>query len=111
MGKWLDRNGEAIYGTRAFIRSKKDESVNPETNKTLYFTRKGNVLYMITTEWPEKDIILTGIKSRGNPDVNLLGSDEKVKSNTSGNVLTISLPRLNPGDCQPAYVFKIQGVL
>ncbi len=110
IGKWLKRNGEAIYGTRAFIRSKNDESVNPETNKTLFFTRKGNDLYVITTKWPDKEIILKGIKFALKPGVSLIGSDETVKSVQAGDRLRIVLPDLSPDDYQPAYVFKVSGV-
>lgn len=111
MGKWLKRNSEAIYGTRAYITSKKDESVNPEANKSLFFTRKGDILYVITTEWPDKDIILDGMIFKGKPDASFVGSNEKVEIRASGNRLTIRLPFLSPDNYQPAYVFKVRGVL
>ncbi|HKK41652.1 MAG TPA: alpha-L-fucosidase [Bacteroidales bacterium] len=110
IGKWLKRNGEAIYGTRAFIRNKNDKSVNPETNISLFFTKKGNDLYVISTGWPEKDIVLKGIKFAGKPAVTFLGYEGKIDSKLSGDKLTIKLPRLSPDNYQPAYVFKVSEI-
>jgi alpha-L-fucosidase len=107
IGKWLDVNGEAIYGTRAFIRSRADESINPETNKSIFFTKKNNDVFMICLDWPLKDIILQGLKTAGNTKVSLLGTDRAVKYKKSGNNLIITPPLMYPDDNQLAYVFRI----
>jgi alpha-L-fucosidase len=107
IGEWLDINGEAIYGTRAFIKSRKDEAINPEANKTIFFTRKGNDLYIICLDWPKSDIVLQGIKTQGTKAV-LVGSVKAVKSKNSGNSVVITPPVMNPDDYQPAYVFKLK---
>jgi len=108
IGKWLDTNGEAIYGTRSFIKSKKDEAVNPETNKSVFFTTNNDYLYVICLAWPEKEIILKGVNIQANTGVVLLGSDKSVKSRISGSSVMITPPVLNPDDYQPAYVFKLK---
>jgi alpha-L-fucosidase len=107
IGKWLDVNGEAIYGTRAFIRNKKDELINPETGKTIFFTRKDRDLYIICLTWPVKNIVLKGI-SPSDVRANLLGSSAAVMTKRSGSGIEIVPPRLTPDDYQPAYVFRLE---
>ena len=111
IGKWLKRNGDAIYGTRAFIRSKNEEAINPETNKTIFFTRKNNDLFIICLDWPEGNVNLKGLKPTGKVKVSLLGSDRNVSVKESGGNLTITPPLLTPDDNQLAYVFRISGAL
>ena len=111
MGNWLKNNGEAIYGTRAFIRSVNDETINPETNKTIFFTKKNSDLYVICTEWPRSNINLKGLKNSANTRIQLLGSARPVNSRSSGSSLVIIPPILNPDDYQPAYVFRLNNIL
>jgi alpha-L-fucosidase len=108
IGKWLEINGESIYGTRSFIKSKKDEAINPEANKTIFFTRKVNDLYVICLDWPAGDIVLLDLKLPANAGVVLLGSKKPVRSKNSGGSVVITPPVLNPDDYQPAYVFKLK---
>jgi len=107
IGKWLEVNGDAIYGTRAFITSKNEESINPETNKNIFFTKKDNALYVILLQWPDREIVLKGLERSSQFAISLLGSDAKVKSRISGSNMIITLPALTPDDYQPAYVLKI----
>jgi alpha-L-fucosidase len=111
MGKWLKTNGEAIYGTRSFIKSKKDEGINPETNKTIFFTQKNNVVYIICPDWPKNEIILRGVTSTDKIKVSMLGTDNPVSVKNSGGNLIITPPRLTPDDNQFAYVFRVSGLL
>jgi alpha-L-fucosidase len=109
IGQWLKINGEAIYGTRAFIKSKKDEEINPETNKNIFFTKKNNDLYVICLDWPKDDIVLKGINNTQSEKAVLIGSAKKVSLRKSGGYLHITAPLLSPDDNQLAYVFKISG--
>ncbi|HBE42316.1 MAG TPA: alpha-L-fucosidase, partial [Bacteroidales bacterium] len=79
-GNWLKNNGEAIYGTQAFIKSMNDEAINPETNKTIFFTKKNKDLYVICTEWPKSNITLKGLKNSAGTRIQLLGSAGPVNS-------------------------------
>jgi alpha-L-fucosidase len=111
MGKWLKTNGEAIYGTRPFIRNRNDKSINASANESLFFTKKDKDLYLITTDWPTKNITLNGLTSSGQLKIRLLGSAATVRYRHSGNTLVIVPPDLTPDDYQPAYVFKISNIL
>src|SRR5690606_40895479 len=50
MGEWLRVNGEAIYGSTAW------NDRPPTENNGVYYTRKGNDLYVLCTQWPEKEL-------------------------------------------------------
>lgn len=110
IGKWLEVNGEAIYGTRPYITDKNQEKINPGTNKNIFFTKKGSDLYAILLNWPEGEVILRGIKAKSSARVSLLGSDRPAGMRNSGGNLTITLPRLGPDDYQLAYVIKIRNL-
>jgi alpha-L-fucosidase len=111
IGKWLKVNGEAIYDTRAFIKSKKDETINTEANKTVFFTKKNSDLYIICLNWPKGDIILKSLKTSGIPKVQLLGTYKSINFRNTGNNLVITPPVLTPDEYQLAYVFKISNLL
>jgi alpha-L-fucosidase len=111
IGKWLSINGEAIYGTRAYITSKSQEAINPGANKTLFFTRKNNDVYVMCTEWPGSEVVLKGVKTSGSVKAVLLGTNRPVRVKASGNSLSLTPPVLTPDDYQPAYVFKVTGLV
>jgi alpha-L-fucosidase len=111
IGKWLKTNGEAIYGTRTFIKSKKEEVINSETNKTLFFTQKNKDIFIICLGWPKDNIVLKGLKAAGKIKIGMLGTELKVSVKDSGGNLIITPPSLTPDDSQLAYVFKISNLL
>jgi alpha-L-fucosidase len=111
IGKWLKVNGESIYGTDPFIKTKKDEAINPETNKSIFFTQKGKDVFMICLKWPVNGITLNADFNSGKIKATLLGSKSTVNVRSGGNKLIISPPDLTPDDFQYAYVFKISGII
>jgi len=111
IGKWLKTNGEAIFGTRRFIKSKKEEEINPETNKSIFFTQKNKDIYIICLDWPEDNIVLKGLKTAGKVKVQMLGKGKTVSVKEAGGNIIITPPLLTPDDNQLAYVFKIMNVI
>lgn len=102
IGAWLGVNGEAIYGTRQW----EEASQKPSTN--IFYTRKGSDLYVIVTEWNQKPITINGVSTMKN--VELLGSNKKIKYQHRSNKLTITPPALdfNAMPCQHAWVYKVK---
>jgi alpha-L-fucosidase len=109
IGKWLDTNGEAIYGSRAW-----EISENESNGHKTFFTTKGNDLYVISIGLPAQDIIIPGLTLKSIPETTLLGcTDCKLKTSLLDGILTINNPSLlkAQSELQYAWVFKITGVL
>ncbi len=103
MGDWLKVNGEAIYGSTRWANKPLDAN-----QKNVYYTVKGNDLFVICTQWTEAELVIPGLKQSGK--VSLLGSNVQVKSKTTNGKLSISPPAINPVNmpCQNAWVFKVE---
>ena len=101
IGTWLDINGEAIYGTRKWEGSKNNNS------KNVFFTKKGNDLYVLCTEFPDKPLAIKGIKNT--KKVSMLGLNSNIRVKKSANSLIITPPTLSPKNnpSEYAWVFKV----
>lgn len=121
IGKWLDLNGEAIYGTRPWhtfgegptksgghLQEKRD---TPYTAEDIRFTTKGKNLYAICLDWPGEEVIIRSLSSGSPLDaekikrIRMLGARKKLTWSQSEEGLTIQLPKERP--CDNAYVIKI----
>ncbi|WP_421799499.1 alpha-L-fucosidase [Haliscomenobacter sp.] len=104
IGAWLKVNGEAIYGTRKWAKA-------PVYNKDsqVYFTQKGQNLYVIQRKWAEQLQVDNVAKPKS---VRLLGYDGPVKFTYKNNVLQIIAPQLNPNTipCDYAWTYVLEGV-
>lgn len=102
IGAWLDVNGEAIYETRKW------EGAAANNTENVYFTKKGNDLYVLCTKFPEKPFTVKGINNAGK--VSMLGFNGNIKTKKSGNTITLTPPVLSPATNPSPYawVFKIE---
>jgi len=133
IGTWLAINGEAIYGTRPFTRSrqwsggtvptvdynKEYDSVYdvsrltapPEGGKAAIdalFTKKGAAVYAILPRWPGRRFVWTQAAAFRPVSVTMLGADGPLRFEKAGDTLVIDLPAM-PASlmAQPAWVIKL----
>jgi alpha-L-fucosidase len=108
IGKWLQANGEAIYGTRPWKKygegvaqtvegQFKEGAERPYTSEDIRFTTKPGVLYAIAMKSPSRNQLL--IKSLPSMDqavriknVSLLGSSSKTTWKSTPEGLEVKLP-------------------
>ncbi|MBS1749222.1 MAG: alpha-L-fucosidase [Bacteroidetes bacterium] len=118
-GKWLDINGEAIYGSRPWkiygegpTRSASgsfSDQKEPFTAKDIRFTTKGDILYAITMGQPVANTVITSLgKKAGNgmiDSITMTGSDEKLSWKQEADALIIKPSKTYPSE--NAVVYKI----
>ncbi len=119
MGRWLNTNGEAIYGTRPWTvygegpKKVKGGAFNDQSNEgfsaqDIRFTTKGNNLYAIALGWPQAGKLDIKSLAKGKTGVNniqLLGSNAKITWTQDATGLHLQAPAQQTGEY--AYVFKI----
>jgi alpha-L-fucosidase len=122
MGKWLNVNGEGIYGTRPWdvahegVTQAADGAFSDDasliyTAQDFRFTSKGNVVYAFCLDIPKekkqtiKSLSLKNTNGKKITAVELLGSTEKIKWSQKQDELVIETPKTMP--CEYAIGYKI----
>ncbi len=102
VGAWLDRNGEAIYGT----------SASPFYNDPLWgcVTTKGNTLYLLIKQWPEDTLKLYGLKNKV-LSAHILGeADIEVGIQQAGDTISLTVPARAQGETVSVIAVIVEGV-
>lgn len=87
IGRWLDVNGDAIYGTTR----------GPFTYLSYgAATRKGNKLYLNVFDWPEDGKLKVPLRSGVKSASLLVAPDKQLKMNVEPEHIVIQLPKLAP---------------
>jgi alpha-L-fucosidase len=119
IGRWLDTNGEAIYGTRPWKVYGEGPTEVPEgyfmdthraafTSQDIRFTQKNNALYAICLGLPDSTVTIEALKNLRATEINsvhMLGVDQPLEWSLSDQGMTINPPALKP--CDHAVVFKL----
>lgn len=102
MGRWLEVNGEAIYGSSMWQNQTKDMKKN-----RVYYTEKGDSLYVIHFNWPQIEFCVRGCGKISS--ISLLGSEVSIRYKQQGDDVLIASPAINPGTmpCEHAWTFKL----
>jgi alpha-L-fucosidase len=124
LAKWMATNGEAIFGTRPWrvfgegpTRAGggmfNEGRAGRYTGRDIRFTTKGNSLYAIALERPQRELVIASLGTT-KPDggqvtkVELLGQPGPLEFGQEADGLKIKLPAEVPGE--NAFAFKITGL-
>lgn len=125
IGKWMDINGESVYGTTEWLVShegptnlsmkgsgeREKEGFTAEfTPEDFWFSTKDNFIYVTSLKWPEnKKILIRSLAQLEDENkiknVKMLGCRQKLSWTLDGNGLNVILPRKRPNP--HGYVLKI----
>lgn len=107
LGRWLDINGEAIFGSRYWTRS---EDVTSEGIQVRYTTNRNN-LYAVLLDTPTtRKVTIPGLVLPKYATITMLGVRERLFWQQDGQNLSVTLPDMSTVEQSPAYTLKINKI-
>ncbi|MHC0068290.1 alpha-L-fucosidase [Nostoc sp. UIC 10890] len=104
LGKWLNVNGKAIFGSRYWIRA---EDLTPERIRVRYTTNKGKLYAILLDEPTFGKVTIPGIILPKKANITMLGVGGKLKWQQYSQNLSITLPYKSLVKKSPAYTLEI----
>jgi len=102
LGGWLDVNGEAIFGTRPWIRA----AATTGDGQEVRFTRKADAVYAVVLGTPPRErVAIPALAVEPTATVELLGRRGPLSFTSGASGLEVSLP--GPGPRSPALALRI----
>jgi alpha-L-fucosidase len=102
LGRWLDANGEAIFGTRPWIRAEGSTGEGVDVR----FTHREEALYAILLDRPRRErVTIQSLRAGEGTTVHLLGQADVLESQQAGDDLGVVLPGDLPES--PAYALRL----
>ena len=122
IGRWLETNGEAIYGTRPWVTygegptqtisgDFKDATCEFYTGQDVRFTTKDDALYAVALAWPGDELVIQSLSTNLRlytgeiANVQLLGSAKPIEWSRDEAGLRMKMPAQKP--CDYAFALKI----
>ena len=104
LGKWLEVNGEAIYGSRPWRQVAEGDNIR-------YTARDGKV-YAICLTWPGDELVLATLRPAPSAEVRLLGYERPLAWRLEDGTIYVDLSGIGPDavTCEHAYVFEMKSV-
>jgi alpha-L-fucosidase len=124
LAKWMDQNGEAIFGTRPWtvygegpstveatesgqFGGARDVRSKPYTAEDMRFTTKPGVVYAFIYAWPpDHSVLIKSLAGKSVGAVSLLGHDGALATSPESSGLRVTLPEQAPNE--HAIVLKIR---
>jgi alpha-L-fucosidase len=102
LGKWLEINGQAIFGTRPWIEAEGTTTEGIDVR----FTQKEETLFAFLLDTPtQSSITIKSLEVTDETSIKWLGYNEEIKWVQTGDNLTITLPKAL--ERSPAYAINI----